>query len=247
MASAVTSRFGIWYSTKPSPLREMRITRPPGSVPAIRLPSRSSASERTWVSSLLKKTAPLPSGATVDLALIAGRDEQVACGIAHHRPDVLLFGVVEDFASCRSHRRDRSCRRAPSRHRRDPSNRSRWRGFRARRTRRSSRALPFGANAEELGAGTAAGIEVAVRIARQRPEIGGRRVEDLACLRREREASVAAQREVFQIALLEIGVIGLSPGAGFAGADRAPRAAGNRISFQTRLCNWCYFTVTRSE
>src|SRR5437667_1529794 len=32
-ATAVTSRFGSWYSTKPSPAGDTRSTSPPGSVP----------------------------------------------------------------------------------------------------------------------------------------------------------------------------------------------------------------------
>src|SRR5689334_25446052 len=61
-ATAVTSRFDIWYRTNPSPAGETRNTRPPGSVPTIRSPFPSSAIERTCVSSVRKKTLPFPSG-----------------------------------------------------------------------------------------------------------------------------------------------------------------------------------------
>src|SRR5262249_56509863 len=64
-AIAVTSRFGIWYSTNPSPACEIRTINPPGSVPTIKLPLPSSAIERTCASSVRKKTFPFPSGATL--------------------------------------------------------------------------------------------------------------------------------------------------------------------------------------
>src|SRR5580704_2579793 len=59
-ATAVISRFDDWYKTNPAPAGVILKTSPLGSVPAIRLPVTSTVRERTWVSSVRKKTEPVP-------------------------------------------------------------------------------------------------------------------------------------------------------------------------------------------
>src|ERR1700685_915720 len=54
IATAVISRLGDWYRTKPCPAGEMRRISPLGSVPTIRLSWASMASDRAWFSSVLK-------------------------------------------------------------------------------------------------------------------------------------------------------------------------------------------------
>src|SRR3712207_7183936 len=49
------------------------------------------------------------------------------------------------------------------------------------------------------------GVEVALRILRERPEVGGGGVEQFARLRRERQETVAADGEVLEDALFVVG------------------------------------------
>ena len=81
-------------------------------------------------------------------------------------------------------------------------------------------ALAVRRDAKELGARSAAGVEIAFRILRQRPEVRGRGVEELARRRRQRQQAVAAHREILDDPFREIGIIRLRPDAGFGGESR---------------------------
>ena len=81
---------------KASPFGDTRITRPPGSVPTIRLPvmiERHRA--RVGLIGLEEDLAFAIRRDFMDLALVACSDVQVTSRIAKHRPDIFLFRVVK--------------------------------------------------------------------------------------------------------------------------------------------------------
>ena len=76
--------------------------------------------------------------------------------------------------------------------------------------------LPLGGMRKSFGAGSAGGVEIAVRILRESPQIGGGGIVDFRRARSERQPAVAADRKIFEIAFLKVRIIGLCPRAGFA-------------------------------
>ena len=191
----------LWYRTKPSPAGETRKTRPPGSVPTIRLPLESMASERTCVSSVKNTRAFAVRRHAMDLALIPGRDEQIAGRVEGHGPDVFGFGIVEDFRLAVA--RDAVDLAIGRRGGVDAIAGYPWRsrGFRARRDRPALCPCRRFGMRYSFGAGAAAGIQVALGILRQRPRGRTTRCRIVRAKRRQREPSVAAQREALEIAL----------------------------------------------
>ena len=122
----------------------------------------------------------------MNLALIAGGDEQVAFAVEGHGPDVLWLGIVEDLRlAVAGDAVDLAVGRSGGI---DPI-------FGIDRDGVDLQAVEFGQhfafavgrNAEELGAGAAAGVQVAFGIVRQRPQIGGGGIEQLVELGRQGE------------------------------------------------------------
>jgi hypothetical protein len=142
----------------------------------------------------LEKNGPFTiRGHAVDFAVVARGHKEIAFAVERQRPNVFCFGVVEDLEF--AVRRDfvdfaiggRAHKDAVLVIDRDGMNLDRLEF-------REGLFLSAGRNAKQLGAGSATGIEIALGIARQRPQIGGGRIVKLFKPRGEREAPVAAQR-----------------------------------------------------
>ena len=155
----------------------------------------------------------------VDFTRVAGGHIEVAHAIKRERPDVLGLGIEEDFGLGFA---------------RDAVDLAVGRGGRVYavlgvdgdglhgETFQFRRQLAFaiGRDAVELGVGAAADVKHALGIARQRPQVGERRVEHFAQFRRQGNQAVAAQRQFLDVALFEIGIFALRPEAGVTRMER---------------------------
>ena len=176
------------------------------------------ASDRAWVSSVLKNTEPAPAGRdAMNLALIAGGDEQVAFAIERHGPDVFLVRIVEqlrlavgaDFVNLAvgigggvDLVLESSTMAWISR----PSSSAKGRLLPARSITKTL-AVP-------LPGAAAGGVKIAFGVGRQGPEIGRGGIEDLGELGRKKDAAVGAQGEILERSAFEIGAVAMLPEVG---------------------------------
>ena len=132
-------------------------------------------------------------GYAVNFALVTRGDKEIAFAIEGQRPNVFCLRVVEDLGL--AVRRDFVDFTIGGRAHKDTVFVIDRDGMNLDRLKFCEcLLLPAGRNAKQLGARSAAGIEIALGIARQRPQIRGGRIVNLFKPWRQREAPVAAQR-----------------------------------------------------